>query len=217
MLDVKSFLLTFQFGGCFMIGDKIRYLRIKRGETQQDLAKIIGVSNQSVAYYEGDKREPNLETIIKIAHHYNVTLDELVASNDLQTPFKEFEDHILSQKEEWTWLFPAAKEQKKFVQGFRDETLNNIHKNLSAIELDLETREIFINISTEIFRLEHKLLDLLTITNKTQTDAVSLFHQIMALKKLYEYTNKLYYDDHSYENVLYEIGKKLRGIKSIIG
>ena len=57
--------------------EMLKYLRISRGITQAEFAKVLGVSPSTVGMYETGEREPNFETEEKIADYFNVSLDVL--------------------------------------------------------------------------------------------------------------------------------------------
>lgn len=62
----------------FRISNNIRRLRFFAGEmTQQDLAKKAGVSRQTIMAVESGKYSPSLELAFRIAHAFNVKLDEV--------------------------------------------------------------------------------------------------------------------------------------------
>ncbi|MDE7093945.1 MAG: helix-turn-helix domain-containing protein, partial [Oscillospiraceae bacterium] len=42
------------------IGQRIRYLRMRNGITQKELAKALYVSESTVSYWECDKTEPSI-------------------------------------------------------------------------------------------------------------------------------------------------------------
>ena len=52
-------------------------LRKQHNLSQQDIAEKLNISQQAYAHYENGKRMPNIETLIKIADFYNVSLDYL--------------------------------------------------------------------------------------------------------------------------------------------
>lgn len=61
-------------------------MRINRGLSQAELAKIIDVSQQTVAKWETGGATPNPKTILKIANILEVTTDDLLGNNtNLQT------------------------------------------------------------------------------------------------------------------------------------
>ena len=57
---------------------KIKELREKMGITQRELAKRLNYFPQSISRYEKGQGEPNIETLIKFADFFKVSLDELV-------------------------------------------------------------------------------------------------------------------------------------------
>ncbi len=57
---------------------KLRELRQKNNLTQKDVAKIINKTPTGYGYYETEKSEPDIKTLIKLANFYNVSLDEVV-------------------------------------------------------------------------------------------------------------------------------------------
>lgn len=62
---------------------KLKELRKSSGLTQQDLAKILNITQQSYNGYETQKTEPNITTLCKLADTYGVSLDYLC---DHETP-----------------------------------------------------------------------------------------------------------------------------------
>lgn len=61
-----------------MLGSRLRQLRDETKITQKALAKRLAIDRTTYIGYEKDRREPDIETIIKIANYYSVTLDYLV-------------------------------------------------------------------------------------------------------------------------------------------
>ena len=60
------------------ITNNIRKLRFNSDEmTQQQLAEKVGVSRQTIVAIEKEKYSPSLELAFKIAHVFNVPLEEV--------------------------------------------------------------------------------------------------------------------------------------------
>ncbi len=60
------------------ISNNIRTLRFLNDEmTQTDLAKKVGVTRQTIVAIENAKYSPSLEVAFKIAHVFNVPLEEV--------------------------------------------------------------------------------------------------------------------------------------------
>ena len=66
--------------------ERLKTLREQRGETQQDLADLIGVTRNAISAYEKGTRRPAgekaLEVYETIADHYNVDLAYLIGQQD---------------------------------------------------------------------------------------------------------------------------------------
>lgn len=64
--------------------DNFKRLRESNGYTQDDIAKEIGISRQSVSKWENGNSEPDIDTIKHLAVFFNCTVDELVGSIDVK-------------------------------------------------------------------------------------------------------------------------------------
>lgn len=61
---------------------KLKSLRNEKGISQQQLADIVGVTQQSINKYENHKIEPDIFTLIAIADYFDVSIDYLVGRFD---------------------------------------------------------------------------------------------------------------------------------------
>lgn len=66
--------------------ERLKTLREQRGETQQDLADLLGVTKNTISGYERGIRRPAGETALEvyemIADHFNVDLAYLIGQTD---------------------------------------------------------------------------------------------------------------------------------------
>lgn len=62
--------------------NRLKELRIEKNLSQQDLSKILGFGRTTVNEWEVKGNEPNIDTLIKIANYFEVTLDYLVGLED---------------------------------------------------------------------------------------------------------------------------------------
>lgn len=63
--------------GIVYLYQRIRDLREDKDKTQNDVAKILSISQQHYALYESGKRELPMHHFIALARYYNVSLDYL--------------------------------------------------------------------------------------------------------------------------------------------
>lgn len=57
---------------------KIKELRKQKGLTLQELADMIGVSNQTVSNWENEKTEPDIKSLVRLASIFSCTIDYLI-------------------------------------------------------------------------------------------------------------------------------------------
>ncbi len=56
-----------------IIGSRIREERLKRGLTQEELGKLIGVSKVAISHYERGEEQPKVERLSKLVEILNLT------------------------------------------------------------------------------------------------------------------------------------------------
>ena len=56
---------------------RLKELRLAHGETQRDLANAIEVGRTTISEYESGKIVPKQEGLLRIANHFNVSVDYL--------------------------------------------------------------------------------------------------------------------------------------------
>lgn len=61
------------------IGKKISILRIAKGYTQEELAKLCGISNVAVSKWENNSTYPDIATLPVLARIFDVSIDELLS------------------------------------------------------------------------------------------------------------------------------------------
>lgn len=93
---------------------KLRSLRLQHGLKQENIAELLETSQAVYSRYETGEREPNLDTLCKIADFYKVPLDILIGRIPPETKL----DHIIKkltpdQKEKAAEIIKTAFDIKK--------------------------------------------------------------------------------------------------------
>jgi HTH-type transcriptional regulator, competence development regulator len=70
----------------YVLGDRLRRLRLEKKLTQEELGKKINVTKVSISGYENGNRTPDTETLQKLADFFNVTTDYLLGRTDNPSP-----------------------------------------------------------------------------------------------------------------------------------
>ena len=105
----------------------LKYLRLAYGLTQDDLGAFLNISRQAYSNYENLKRSPDLDSLIRLASLYHLSLDDLV-SRELSS-FME-SDHSVQIQEDKNFFrlgvdratenrIYLTKEDTEFISKFR--------------------------------------------------------------------------------------------------
>jgi len=138
-----------------MLSDRLASLRFSKNLTHQEIADVLGITRQAYSNYEAGKREPDYNTLVKLANYFNVTTDYLLGKSDVKRKLEsidEIEKKIDSGVDPISKIFfalPNESEliilreirkrenlQKLFekVKDFDDETLSKIIRVIEAME-----------------------------------------------------------------------------------
>jgi len=64
------------------LGQRLRFARGRKGWSQNLVCQKLGISNSGLSGYERDYREPDAETLKKLADIYEVSVDYLLGRTD---------------------------------------------------------------------------------------------------------------------------------------
>lgn len=98
------------------IGAKLKRLRLKKGESLQDVADAVSASKAHIWELEtGKSKNPSLDLLTKLADHFGVSFSQLVGEEpeekfDDQNPIVLFRD-----------LKELGNEDKKLLKGIIDQ------------------------------------------------------------------------------------------------
>ena len=102
------------------LGNRIKELRENTGYSRQDLADRLGISYYTVSKYETEERKPDIDTLVKIASIFSVSLDYLLGRTDLPEAFTPdtFAAKVAPELEGYSELPEEAKKTLKDVLAF---------------------------------------------------------------------------------------------------
>lgn len=125
------------------IGEKIKEIRISKGLTQKELAKMSGISASAITLYENNQRIPSILAVVNIAIALGVYIDSLVdASSD-----KISTDYFFVKEKQY-------KDLQKFVSLFYDYMKL---RNVSITEIsDAKLMTLFANFLCDVIREPNK-------------------------------------------------------------
>jgi len=68
------------------LGKKIKYIRKKKGYTQEMLSEIIGISQKALSSIETGENFVTADTLDKLIKTLDITTEELFATNNVKSP-----------------------------------------------------------------------------------------------------------------------------------
>lgn len=80
------------------LNDRLRHLRVDNGKEKEELATYLSISLDSYNRYERGTRQPDVESLVKLAIFYNVTLDFLLGRDELEMPVPN-RDELISYRD----------------------------------------------------------------------------------------------------------------------
>lgn len=72
-----------------MIMNQIKSLRKAKKITQKQLGDVLGVAESTISMYESGNRQPDVDTMRKIADYFNVTIDYLIGGENISSSDKD--------------------------------------------------------------------------------------------------------------------------------
>ena len=69
--------------------DNLKALRESKKITQTQLGEHIGAKKNAISLWESGKRQPDQETLVRLANFFGVTVDYLLGRNDPHPPAQE--------------------------------------------------------------------------------------------------------------------------------
>lgn len=130
------------------LGKRLKMERVKRNWSQKYVAEKIGITNTVLSNYERDYRDPDTETLKKLADLYEVSVDYLLGRN----PSNKLPELTPRDERE------IAKDLEKMIQS-----LENPNDGYSAFDgqifddVDEEDRELLINALEQSMRLAKRI------------------------------------------------------------
>ncbi|HHY41645.1 MAG TPA: helix-turn-helix domain-containing protein, partial [Thermoanaerobacterales bacterium] len=155
-----------------MIGERLKMLRKEKNLTMREIGSIIGVSDAAWVKYEKNRAEPSIETLVKIANYFNVSLDFLLGRTNIREP----------------QLVEKANIQSEFLKEFECSKIVNPSQMYFLVE----------NLSCSIAKYKDQKVteSELQLLLKTINDVILHFNKLAELKEKNKYINKQVLTEH---------------------
>lgn len=139
------------------IGEKIKKAMKNQKITQKELGKRIEVTENTIQNYVSNRREPNIETIYKIANALNISIEQLIIDN--YKPDYKLKHEIEIYKKaintfgERRQVIKVCEELGELQTALCKFTLDNIH-NVEEEIADVEIMLSQLRLMTDLFDIK---------------------------------------------------------------
>ena len=87
-MSIELFILNYNFSGDIMkYNERIRELREDNDYNQSQIAEILNVGQKTYSDYELGKTRIPIDSIIKLAKHYNVSVDYICGVSNIKNEY----------------------------------------------------------------------------------------------------------------------------------
>jgi transcriptional regulator with XRE-family HTH domain len=127
-------------------GERIALLREENGLTQEELSLKIGISRAALSHYEKNRRQPDYDTIRKIAAHFGVSVDYLLGHTNIRETPQSIIDTALQDDPDLMEIWLTIKNRQDLQSLFKEVkpmTPDNVKKVIRIIKaLEDEKKEV---------------------------------------------------------------------------
>ncbi|GKQ43314.1 transcriptional regulator [Companilactobacillus sp. RD055328] len=90
------------------LGRRLKKVRVKRGYSQGDVAEFLNISRQSISRWETDNGYPDIDNLVELSKHYEISTDELLTGEmpqqqEVEGKYKKINGLLFSQNDE-SWI-----------------------------------------------------------------------------------------------------------------
>jgi len=108
-----------------IIAKNFKKLRLFKSLNQTEFAELFGITRSTVGSYEEARAEPKLETLLKVADHFKLKVDDIIRKELTVNQIAKFE-----------YPLPQAKNLDQL-----NSRIESIDKRLNSIEKLLKSRK----------------------------------------------------------------------------
>lgn len=101
-----------------IISKNFKKLRLFKSMNQTEFSELFGITRSSVGSYEEGRAEPKLETLLKVADHFKLTVDAIIRKELTVNQIAKFENPM-----------PKSKNISEL-----EEKIDDLNKKVSRIE-----------------------------------------------------------------------------------
>ena len=101
--------------------NNIKFLRVRRGRTQDDVATTLGMKRSTLSGYENGVAQPNMDALVSFSEYYQVAIDSLIRAD-----LSKLSGYELSQLERGYDVFVRGSNLRILATTVNSDNVENI-------------------------------------------------------------------------------------------
>lgn len=171
------------------IAKGLKYFRTKKGITQTELAKFLGVNNSNVSNWEKGIAKPDIDMLVRIANYFEISVDELIFVEKNQKKLDDFSSENVRAKCEGknvratqkcegnlkvpSDIFHQYEPNDRQVYDFAAQpTIEELEQSIKLLEQEVANKEALIQSKDEMIAMQKEAISLATRQFDTLTAAI---------------------------------------------
>ena len=113
-----------------IFGNNIKKIRILKNMSQQELGELFDISRGSIGSYEEGRAEPKIDSVIKIAAYFKLSIDALLTKELTVNDLSNFTNKIIQQTS-------TVKEEKTHTSSqkiYLEDRIDVLEKKIIELE-----------------------------------------------------------------------------------
>lgn len=98
------------------VGTRLKKVRTEKGLSQKDVAEVLNVTRQTVSKWENNASYPDLDNLVRLSEHYEISTDELLKGNtEIEKTVEENEIKVMELEKETKHLENTVEKDEGFI------------------------------------------------------------------------------------------------------
>ena len=116
-----------------IIGKNIKKIRVLKNLNQQAMGDLFGIGRGSIGSYEEGRAEPKLETLIKIAEYFKLSIDMLLTKELTVNDLSGYANKI-SKHTDYVEVDSSLNQPNKKNNLFLEQRVQMLEEKIAALE-----------------------------------------------------------------------------------
>lgn len=124
-----------------IFGRNIKKIRILKNMNQQEFGELFEISRGSIGSYEEGRAEPKIDSVIKIAKKFDLSIDHILTKELTVNELSNFANKI-SKHEEIIENIEASQPEMSQKKVYLEDRVSELEKKIEHLEQLIKNKEV---------------------------------------------------------------------------